>query len=140
MDVKPGLKYRNSVESLTDSLKSIPSYSSPAASTIKINVAPANGPSKRLQQNPTLESSIDSAAKKVSSSTLPNLKQQQTPDNNARKDRTGKVIERGSKKHHISFRDIIKGGNVADVNEVESYKQYNMDEEEKTTVCGCALL
>ena len=56
-----------------------------------------------------------------------------------RKDRFGRVIDRKAKAYHVSFRDTVSKEQVADVNEVESYKKYN-SEAKSTTQCSCNLL
>ena len=58
-----------------------------------------------------------------------------------RKDRNGAVIEKASKSHHITFRDLATGKELADIRVVECYKTYNrVDEEAETTTCSCVLL
>lgn len=59
-----------------------------------------------------------------------------------RKDRNGTAISHGSKSHHIRFRDEAGGMRVADVKEVESYKDFNRFAEEvpATASCTCVLM
>ena len=59
-----------------------------------------------------------------------------------RKDRFGNEIRIGKKKHSISFRDQVeKGSNLAEIIEVESYKRYNLLDENEggTTFCKCVI-
>lgn len=42
-----------------------------------------------------------------------------------RKDQFGKRIKKGGKKHRITFIDQVKGEQLAEVHQVESYKRYN---------------
>ncbi len=58
----------------------------------------------------------------------------------ARKDRFGTRIDKDKKKHRISFRDNVNAGRLADVHEVESYRQYNVLVDTTTTGCTCHLL
>ena len=59
-----------------------------------------------------------------------------------RKDRAGNEINKGKSKHHITFKDDIMGGDVADVFEVETYKTFNnayvMGDDDES--CKCLLL
>ncbi len=58
-----------------------------------------------------------------------------------RADRRGNAIDRGRKGHRITFRDEIRGEQIAEVIEVDSYKQFNLLAEEANTVgCTCAIL
>ena len=57
-----------------------------------------------------------------------------------RRDRFGTRIEKEQKRHRITFRDNVNAGKLADVHEVESYRQYNVLVETTTTGCQCRLL
>ena len=57
-----------------------------------------------------------------------------------RKDCRGVTIDHGKKMQRICFRDETKGKELADVIEVESYKDYNKLAEEEVTSCACSLL
>eukprot|EP00831_Metopus_contortus_P069400 TRINITY_DN6237_c0_g1_i5.p1 TRINITY_DN6237_c0_g1~~TRINITY_DN6237_c0_g1_i5.p1 ORF type:complete len:158 (+),score=37.03 TRINITY_DN6237_c0_g1_i5:105-578(+) len=56
-----------------------------------------------------------------------------------KKDFFGTKIEKDGKRHHISFRDIM-GESIADVKEVESYKEFNQLVEETPPQCSCLLI
>ena len=59
-----------------------------------------------------------------------------------RVDQFGNAIFRGSKAHHVSFRDEAeKGTHVADFIIVPSFKKYNAQvEDDELSSCQCALL
>eukprot|EP00826_Nyctotherus_ovalis_P019019 TRINITY_DN15799_c0_g1_i1.p1 TRINITY_DN15799_c0_g1~~TRINITY_DN15799_c0_g1_i1.p1 ORF type:complete len:138 (-),score=15.04 TRINITY_DN15799_c0_g1_i1:144-557(-) len=58
-----------------------------------------------------------------------------------RRDRNGEYIDKKSKRHHITFRDEVTGGKVADVNEVFSYKKHNCqsDDDDDIEKCSCTV-
>eukprot|EP00826_Nyctotherus_ovalis_P019027 TRINITY_DN15799_c0_g3_i2.p1 TRINITY_DN15799_c0_g3~~TRINITY_DN15799_c0_g3_i2.p1 ORF type:complete len:138 (-),score=8.44 TRINITY_DN15799_c0_g3_i2:197-610(-) len=56
-----------------------------------------------------------------------------------RRDRNGKQIDKRMKRHHITFRDEVIGGDVADVEEVISYKRFNCSYEEEIEKCVCTI-
>lgn len=115
------------------------SQSSVSPPTIKITVETQKDFVKKTQFSNTQDTSIDSGIRKQAYGVMGKLKQMGN-DTGFRKDRTGKIIIRGSKKHHISFRDSITGGEICDVQEVESYKDYNLLVDDKTSTCSCVLL
>ena len=57
-----------------------------------------------------------------------------------RRDRRGRSIDKTRKRYHVTFRDNIMGNDVADVNEVESYKKYNKTWQEDKNECRCLVL
>ena len=61
-----------------------------------------------------------------------------------RKDHMGNVIKKKAKNVHITFRDSVGGCNLADVKEVESYKEYNVLADNTTppppTGCSCCCV
>ena len=57
-----------------------------------------------------------------------------------RKDSRGIAIDKLKKGHHIAFRDFATGKSIAEVKDVESYKDYNRLNEEPTSGCSCLLL
>eukprot|EP00826_Nyctotherus_ovalis_P004351 TRINITY_DN10936_c0_g1_i7.p2 TRINITY_DN10936_c0_g1~~TRINITY_DN10936_c0_g1_i7.p2 ORF type:complete len:145 (+),score=36.82 TRINITY_DN10936_c0_g1_i7:157-591(+) len=64
----------------------------------------------------------------------------QSDPRSMRKDRNGEHIDRKTRRHHITFRDEVTGGRVADVMEVPSYKKYNFSADEEVEQCSCKLL
>ena len=60
--------------------------------------------------------------------------------NNIRRDRNGEQIDKKAKKHKVTFRDNIIGGQVADIVEVPSYKKYNFSIDDNVDECKCKLL
>lgn len=60
--------------------------------------------------------------------------------NEPKRDFFGTTIDKSKKQHHITFRDIVSGQQLADVKEVESYKEFNVLSESVNTQCDCALL
>jgi len=62
------------------------------------------------------------------------------PDNlKQKKDYYGTLIDKVTKQHHITFRDIVAGKQIADIKEVESYKEYNAFEEQINPQCKCFI-
>ena len=63
-----------------------------------------------------------------------------------KRDFFGSIIDKEKKQQHIVFRDILAGKQVADINEVESYKEYNamdydeVEEELPPPKCKCEIL
>ena len=58
-----------------------------------------------------------------------------------RRDKFGTNIEKGSKRHRVSFRDNAEGGRIDDIYVVESYKKYwahSYGHSPKTT-CKCVI-
>ena len=58
----------------------------------------------------------------------------------SKKDYFGTKIDKAKRQHHITFRDIVSGQQIADVKEVESYKEFNMLAEAESPQCSCLLL
>ena len=59
---------------------------------------------------------------------------------NNKKDHYGNVIAKGQKVHKISFRDTLGGQQIADIVEVESYKEFNVMSDVEGPKCSCAVL
>ena len=57
-----------------------------------------------------------------------------------KRDYYGTTIDKSRKQHHITFRDIISGQQIADVKEVESFKEFNVLSESVNAQCDCSLL
>jgi hypothetical protein len=58
----------------------------------------------------------------------------------AKRDRYGNEIDKSKKLQHISFIDLITGKNLADIKEVESYKEYNVLDGEKSEKSFCVII
>ena len=56
-----------------------------------------------------------------------------------RKDRNGEQIDKRSKKHRITFKDEVIGGEIADVINVRSYKKYNGYSDDNVEKCYCKI-
>ena len=61
-----------------------------------------------------------------------------------KRDYYGTIIDKEKHQQHVVFRDIVPGMAVADIREVECYKQYNLMEDEPEEIiepkCNCKLL
>ncbi len=57
-----------------------------------------------------------------------------------KKDFYGTTIDKSKKQHHITFRDVVSGQQIADVKEVESYKEFNVLSDAVNAQCTCSLL
>ena len=58
-----------------------------------------------------------------------------------RKDRVGKPIVRGGRKHKVTFQDQVLKKDLVTVHIVESYKKYNqIDNDDDVTTCNCSIL
>jgi len=78
--------------------------------------------------NPAIKNSLDANGGDTRSSSSPNrgsiLKSKESKgQGDCRSDYFGNQIKKGGKKHKISFKE-----NMADVREVENWKQYNVDD------------
>ncbi len=135
MNGQLGNRQKTAMDSPSAFLKPPSSPISPPS--VRITVAPATG--KKHLMGTALETTVDTVSKRGPAGVLMHPKSPKE-ESSLRKDRMGKPIDKGGKKHRVTFRDAITGGNVADINEVESYKKYNILSEEKVTGCGCVLL
>ena len=61
-------------------------------------------------------------------------------EHKVRRDRKGKIIDRVVKWQQVTFRDEVTNAHVADIEIVESYKQYNYPKMPKKGSCECILL
>ena len=62
--------------------------------------------------------------------------------NSTRKDRRGRLIMRGSKRHRVTFKDKILKTDLDEIYEVESYKEFNVvpeDPDFEKCSCNCSL-
>ena len=115
-----------------------PLPSEPTPPLIKINAAPAGAFGTPGNPLNTLDVSSSETASHRPPSVMGKARSPRLCV--IRKDRHGKYIDKMTKKHHITFRDNILGVNVADVQEVESYKKYNLVIEAPAASCACVLL
>ena len=56
-----------------------------------------------------------------------------------RRDRRGELIDKKTKKHRITFKDDVTGGQIAEVTEVISYKK-NYYSDDRVEECTCRIL
>ena len=57
-----------------------------------------------------------------------------------KKDYYGTSIDKAKKQHHITFRDVVRGQAIADIKEVESFKEFNVLIETNNAQCSCCVL
>lgn len=81
----------------------------------------------------------DHTAETLPSSNL-QVKERAEAERGQKHDYFGHTVIKGQKQHKITFRDIISGQRIADVKEVESYKEYNVLTTDSSAQCSCKLL